>query len=111
MSRELPESEIFALLSKRHRRLTLQILQESASPLVVPELAKRIWARECEKPSTDDFKTIYIDLHHNHLPRLDDDDVVVYEQDENIVYPDRNFDVVMCVLERANGQNLSWADD
>lgn len=111
MPQELPESDIFVLLAKRRRRLTLEILQESPSALTTMELAERLVDREFEDASADELRTVYLALRHNHLPRLAESDVVEYDVDRETVHPGVNFDTLVGVLERARMRELPWSDE
>lgn len=110
MPQELSESDVFVLLAKRRRRLTLRILQESVAPVTAMELARRIEDREDGASSAADVSTIYLGLYHNHLPRLASADVVAYDRDDGTVYPGLNFDALVRMLDRANERDLPWTD-
>lgn len=111
MSRELTESDIFVLLAKRRRRLLLRVLRESTTPLTAMELAERIGNREYEAPTAEDRHTVHLSLHHNHLPRLDDAEVVVFDANEGTVAPGLNFDTLVRVLDEVNEGDLPWTDE
>lgn len=111
MPHGLPESDIFVLLAKRRRRLLLQILRETDTPLMISELANRIAERDIERPTPEDRCAVRIALYHNHLPRLADDDVVVYDEVDETVCPGVNFDTVVSVLDRAAERDRSWTDE
>lgn len=111
MSEKLSESDIYVLLAKQRRRLTLRILQESATSLTTVEVAERIREREYENPSAEDLHAIHLALYHNHLPRLEDADVVWSDQNEGTVHPGPNFDVLVQVLERVPEEESTWSDE
>lgn len=111
MPSTLTESGMFALLSERYRRLTLEILQESTTPLSVSAVARAIEKREDMTSSTDDIETISLALSHNHLPRLDDADVVVYDGKNQTVYPGLNFDSLTRLLDQPSERDLPWNDE
>lgn len=111
MPQQLTESDIFALLAKRRRRLLLRILQESDSPPSVSELAERIEALEDESPSDEAQRTIYLSLYHNHLPRLEEADVVRYDRAEGTVAPDVNFHTIVRFLAQTNARDVRWHDE
>lgn len=111
MSHGLTESDIFVLLAKRRRRQLLEILRESDTPLTTVELANRIADRDLETPAAEDRTAVRVVLYHHHLPRLDDADVVVYDEDEETVRPGVNFDTVVDVLERAREFDYTWTDE
>lgn len=111
MSQELSESDLFVLLAKRRRRLTLRILRESAMHITTIEVAKRIGEREYDNPSAEDLHAIHLSLYHNHLPRLEDADVVWYDRDEGIIHPGPNFDSLIRVLEMVGEGDAPWSDE
>lgn len=110
MSNELSETDIFALLSKRRRRLALRIIRESSTPLSVNRLAERVAKREFGDPSAEELRAISLTLHHNHLPRLEADDVVQYDEIEGTVRPGVNFDPPLRFLEESREEDLQWSD-
>lgn len=111
MTEKISEIDGFVLLAKRRRRLALRILRESPTPLPIRELVERIGSRESENPSTEDLRSISISLYHNHLPRLEASDVVLYDRDEGTVRPDRNYDELVGVLDGVHERNEPWSSD
>ncbi len=111
MSQKLSESDIFVLLSKRRRRLILRILRESTAPLTTTELANRVGEAEQENPSNEDLCLVSLALSHDHLPRLNEADVVSYDRNDGTVHPGANFDVLVRVLERVDQRELLWSDE
>ena len=111
MAQNLTESEIFVLLSKRQRRLLLRILQRSTTPLRTVQLAQKIGEYEHGDPSIEDRRTIYLSLYHNHLPRLEEANVIVYCDEKGTITPDLNFDDLVRVLEKTDERNLAWSDE
>lgn len=111
MPQELTESDIFVLLSDRWRRLVLRLLQESTTSLTAMELAERIGEREYENPSERQRRTVYLALYHNHLPRLENADVIVYDETEGTVAPALNFDRLVGHLIGANDWGRSPSDE
>lgn len=110
MSHNLTESEIFALLSKQQRRLILKILQESGTPLTITALAKFIGDYEYEKCSTNNLRNIQIRLYHVDIPKLEEADVVAYNDNEGTVRQDENFGVLIGFLNKVNESDLPWSD-
>lgn len=109
MPTEITESDMFVLLSNRRRRLALQILREFTTPLTPRELAEQIGKREYEDLSDEERRSVYISLYHNHLPRLEEADVVVYDPDEEKVQPSTNFDDLVHVLDGVKNWESSWS--
>lgn len=76
---ELSESDRHRLLADRRRRVLLDVLADRDGPVELTDLAATVAARE---DGTDDER-VAIDLHHHHLPLLDDLGVVVYDPARN----------------------------
>ena len=74
------------------------------------ELAERIGKCEYENPSSDGIRMIYLTLYHNHLPRLEEADVVEYNENMGTVYPGVNFDDLFRILETVDEWDLPWTD-
>ena len=110
MPLDLPESEIFVLLAKRRRRLTLRILRESPTTITAAELARQLAFFEHGQPSTEAVRAIHLALYHNHLPRLDEAEVVEHDPDQGTIRPGKNFDTLVRVLERVSEGELPWSD-
>jgi hypothetical protein len=110
MPHELNTPEIFALLAKRQRRLLLQLLQESSTPVTLTELANRIGNEEYDTPSAEDLRSIQLRLHHVHLPKLENADVVAYNEETRTVHVARNFRPLIRFLENIPQENLPWSD-
>lgn len=111
MEMNLTESESWILLSKRRRRLLLWILHESSTPLSINELVGRIAEREYEDPTVNQQREISLSLYHDHIPRLEKADVVVYNEDDGTIAPYRNFDHLIRELEMMNQRDLPWSSD
>jgi hypothetical protein len=108
LTSSLSETDVLILLTEKRCRQTVRIVQKSASLLTALELAHRIADAEYDNPSTQETKTIHRALHNNHLPRLDETDVVEYDTNEGTVRPGINFDAVMDFLAKVNERDLTW---
>lgn len=97
------------MLAKRRRRLLLRILAESSTPLTIDTLAERIGKREYEDPTTNQNNTIRDSLYHNHIPRLEEADVILYDEKKGTVAPHLNFDSLVRVLETTTERDLPWS--
>lgn len=111
MPTKLPESESLILLAKRRRRILLRILSESSTPLSIEELAERIGERESEDLTTNQHDSIRISLYHNHIPRLEEAEVILYDEEADTVAPYQNFDSLVHVLESMTAEDLPWSSD
>lgn len=81
-SADLTDDEYYRLLDSRRRRVLLSVLAERDDSVSVGELARRVAEAESEDDafaSVDATSDIRIDLHHVHLPMLDDHGVVEYD--------------------------------
>lgn len=111
MSEELSQSDIFVLLSERRRRLSLRVIRESPTPITIEALTEQVGEREYRNPSAEVLSSVRLSLYHNHLPRLEEAVVVVYDRDQGTVRPGLNFDDVVRALERVTDRDLPWSDE
>ncbi|ODR83351.1 hypothetical protein BG842_10110 [Haladaptatus sp. W1] len=70
-------SVIFSTLASSRRRLVLRELIEHGPSLTVPTLAERI----SDQQSDTDQRRVFAQLHHSHLPKLEDSGMVRIEGD------------------------------
>jgi len=77
----LSDSKRYELLANDRRRHTLDVLADRDLPLTLDEIAEAVAAREVDatdsRPGT--LKDVKITLHHVHLPKLAEADVVDYD--------------------------------
>ena len=111
MPNEMSESDVFVLLAKRRRRLALQILRDSATPVPAKRLAERIADRERDDPTPEDVQRIFLTLYHVHLPKLDAADAVSYDPSDGTVRPGLHFERLVRTLERVTDADRPWADE
>jgi len=81
----LTSSDRHRLLQEDRRRLALEVLAEKRGPTDLTGLASDVAARE---GAVDDEtrKQIEIALHHVHLPKLAECDVIDYDPDTHQIY-------------------------
>jgi hypothetical protein len=88
---DLSNDELFRLLSSSRRRQIIYLLFQEGGPMSLNDLATRIAAEENEKAVEDvtdsERQRVYISLYQTHLPKLEDSEVVEYDEDERIVTP------------------------
>lgn len=77
----------------------------------IDELAERIAEREYENRAANHQDNIVLSLYHNHIPRLEDADVVLYNEHDRTVAPHLNFDHLIHVLEMMDERDLPWSGD
>lgn len=84
--------EVFAALSDARRRVLISILSERALPLSEGTLATHIVAREQSKAiddvTADERESVRATLHHHHLPKLEELDLVERRHDGGTVIAD-----------------------
>jgi len=84
---ELSASTRHRLLAAQQRRIVLELLADRTAPVDLEDLASSVAERTADGPtatSTDTRQTV-TNLHHAHLPMLDDAGVVDYAPEENRV--------------------------
>ncbi|SFL55350.1 hypothetical protein SAMN04487950_4186 [Halogranum rubrum] len=86
----LAENTVYQLIGNSRRRAVINILLSENQPIALSELARQTAEVTSEhegmKPS-DIYKSVYVSLQQNHLPKLDKHDVVVYDVDAGSVAP------------------------
>lgn len=82
-------SECHRLLASEQRRFVLDVLAGNTTPIGLEELSAGIAARKDGIETVDDetIERMAIELHHNHLPRLDEAGLIEYEPDNQTVDP------------------------
>jgi len=83
----LPETERHRLLANDRRRHLLDILEGVDATVRVRRLAERIGEREAAVDERVDVESVLLTLHHVHLPKLADADVVAYDPEDRTVTP------------------------
>lgn len=82
----------FTLLKDPRRRHLVSILADRVAPVSLSELAAAVAARESEtdpdEVSAETVDAVAATLHHKHLPRLVDADLVTYDAESRTVTPE-----------------------
>ena len=88
------------LLTKQQRRQILRRVADTPDGTTVDQLTKHL--READSPPPDGDGSVEhrnIELHHVHLPNLQDADVIEYDVDDGTVHRGREFQGVHSLLE------------
>ncbi|MFB6069130.1 MAG: hypothetical protein ABEJ90_04305 [Halobacterium sp.] len=111
-SRVLPETEIHDILRNERRRRVLEHLQESVGSVTLRELAETIAANEAgESPPPRQLReSVYNSLHQTHLPKLDSEGVVDYDQHRKTVALEEPAREVNLYMEVVTKYGVTWAD-
>lgn len=103
----LDRSEVFHLLQNSRRRAVVQYFSTFDGPTTIGDLAEQIAAWECDVPldevTKDQRQRVYISLYQSHLDKLDENDVVDYEDTGDMITTGANFHLLEAQLgPRAN---------
>jgi len=82
----------FGLLANRRRRRVLEVLGHHPQESIERhEIAREIAAdiSEVERPGENQVRRVEISLHHNHLPALDEAELIAYDGEEAVVRLER----------------------
>ncbi|MUV56527.1 hypothetical protein [Halogeometricum sp. CBA1124] len=86
---ELSLDAIFHILSNRRRRFVLYFLSDVRGPVGREELARRVATWEAgvdiDEATSEQVTRTTVSLDHAHLPRLEDDGVVTYDREADVV--------------------------
>lgn len=101
-SSPLSFDERLELLSSRYRRYTLYSLAMFTTPVSLARVADHVtellFGVSAEE-APDERLDVYMRLYHNHIPRLADADVVVYDQREDTLDLGPNVVLLESMLE------------
>jgi hypothetical protein len=85
----LPLDRVFEILKNERRREVLQHLHEQSGQIELGDLAEHVAAVENDTTTqaltADERKRVYVGLYQCHLPKMDDLDVVEFNQDRGYV--------------------------
>jgi hypothetical protein len=80
---EVTHSDLFDVLSNERRRILLSVLPDQSTPVDAADLARTVAAREessaPEDVSAELVRDVHVTLHHVHLPKLDDAELLEYD--------------------------------
>lgn len=110
----LPLDVVFDILKNSRRRLVLRYLVDGSGTTTLSELSEHIAAEENEKPvnalSSAERKRVYVGLYQGHLPRLDEANVVDFDDDRGTVTVGENLCQVTRHLDGASDiESEYWA--
>jgi hypothetical protein len=110
---ELSRDESFDLLSNHRRRYALYCLRQEGDSATLGELADRIaaWENEVETDavSYDERKRVYTSLQQVHLPRMDEMDVVEFDDREGTVETGPAAADLDVYLELVHSNDIPWS--
>jgi hypothetical protein len=80
----LPLDQVFGMVKNERRRRAISYLKQEGGQTTLGELAEHIAAMENDKPveavTSKERKRVYVGLYQCHLPKMDDLDIVDFDQ-------------------------------
>lgn len=107
----LDPGQIHNVLRNDRRRQAIQHLRRADEPVTVDALSEHIASVETGEspPPRDVRKSVYVSLHQTHLPKLDELDIVAYDQrDQRIELRDRAEEVEV-YMEVVPEEDIPWS--
>jgi hypothetical protein len=111
----LPETDVFEVLSNERRQCILHYLKRQDDRRVsLRELVDHVAAWENDTTvaelESDERKRVYTALRQNHLPKLDDTDIVEYDHMRGEVALTEDAREVELYLEYVPGNDIPWSE-
>lgn len=86
---QLSDDKVFHLLQNRRRRNVIRYLSDAEGTVSMRDIAEQVAAWEHDTSvaqlSSDERQRVYIPLYQNHLPKLDEEGVIEYDQSRGTV--------------------------
>jgi len=102
---QLPLDQIFEILKNSRRRQTIRYLIENGDETTLSDLAEEIAALEngttVKAISSSQRKRVYVGLYQCHLPKMDDTDIVDYDQNRGTIKLGPNADQLIPYLDES----------
>ncbi|XVH33593.1 DUF7344 domain-containing protein (plasmid) [Haloferacaceae archaeon DSL9] len=114
--RQEPESLsldlVFEVLKNERRRHVLRYLEQNPGTASLSDLAEHIAAIENDKPvaslTSQERKRVYVGLYQCHLPKMDDTDVIAFDDNRGTVDVGPNADQLYTLLEQNESTTEPW---
>jgi len=95
---DLSKDEAFDAVDAERRRVVISILLEDGATYTLEEMGEEVASRtdipETEDDDTDPHERVMTSLLHHHLPRLDEEGIVRFDEDARTVAPGATIDDV-----------------
>jgi|AntDeeMetagen134_2_1112570.scaffolds.fasta_scaffold01963_3 hypothetical protein len=109
---ELSLDLIFEVLKNRRRRDVIRYLEEQSERTSLSDLAEHVAALENDTTTqaltSSQRKRVYVGLYQCHLPKMDDMDIVNFNQDRGYVELGANVDQLDPYLDPVTTDDQSW---
>ena len=103
---------IFEVLKNRRRRDVIRYLEEQSERTSLSDLAEHVAALENDTTTqaltSSQRKRVYVGLYQCHLPKMDDMDIVNFNQDRGYVELGANVDQLDPYLDPVTTDDQSW---
>lgn len=100
---KLSSDEIFHILQTNRRRDTIRYLLDADGPVKMRDIAEYVAAREndttVEELTSTERQRAYIPLYQSHLPKLDEEGIIEYNQSRGIVRPTEQLEIFKPYIE------------
>jgi hypothetical protein len=109
---ELPLDQVFDILKNKRRRTVLRYLNAVDGSVKLGTLSEHVAAIENDidevAVSSDQRKRVYVGLYQCHLPKMDDMDIIEFNQDRGIIELGANADQLDDYLALADDSTRDW---
>ena len=113
-SDRISEEVVFKVLSNRRRRQALHYMLHNEGPFELGEVADQlaVWENNIapEELTATQRKRTYTALQQNHLPRMDELDVIDYDQHRGTIEVNEAIEALDIYLEVVRGRDVPWSD-
>lgn len=110
---ELSEDEIFDVLSNRRRRFVIHALKRGDGAIGVSDLSTHVTAWEVgvepEEVEYEDRRNVYSTLQRTHLPKLEEKNAIIYDEEENVVKPTPQLEKFDIYVEVLGSREIPWS--
>lgn len=80
---------VFKALANKRRRQVLSVLMQESTPIDARTLARQVAVQEASDTENgaaeESITQVHVSLHHHHLPKLSDMDLIAYDVEEQTV--------------------------
>lgn len=108
----LPLDQVFEVLKNERRRTVLRYLDDHEEPVSLGDLAEHVAANENDTPvrqiSSRERKCAYVGLYQCHLPKMDDMDVIDFNQNRGLVESGANISQIEEYVEWSGSDGRRW---
>jgi len=109
----LSKDDLFELLKNPRRRAVLRFLESTDGNATLSELAEHIAAQEndieVQQLNAYQRKRVYVALYQCHLPKMDDADIVDYDQDRGDIELREEADQLLTYLDSDDDAETDWS--